>query len=149
MAFRLPVRPPSDPVPEQMQRPSFGERSPDTGKDSAMIKTRTLDTRIMRRTVAVAAMALLAGAALQASARGAEPLSASATPVALLDSSSSSAGHTVFTSRGPAFVTGHVGSMDTVMVPGNGGQGFLSNNGNGSSTLFMPGLPPQAVFTPR
>src|SRR5271165_2175768 len=60
MAFRLPVRPPSDPVPEQMQRPSFGERSPDTGKDSAMIKTRTLDTRIMRRTVAVAAMALLA-----------------------------------------------------------------------------------------
>jgi len=36
-----------------------------------------------------------------------------------------------------------------VSGPGNGAQGFLSNNGNGSSTLFAPGLPPQTVFTPR
>jgi hypothetical protein len=114
-----------------------------------MFKTRALDTRIVRRTVAVAAMALLAGAAVDASARGAEAWTVSPTQVALLGSSSSSAGHTVFTSRGPAFVTGPVGSMDTVMVPGSGTQSFLSNNGNGSSTLFAPGLPPQTVFTPR
>jgi hypothetical protein len=132
-----------------MKGPSFGGLSPDTGKDTDMVKSRTLESRIVRKTVAVAAMALLAGAAVQASARGAEPWSVSATPVALLGSSSSSVGHTIFTSRGPAFVTGHLGSMDTVMRPGNGAQGFLSNNGNGSSTLFAPGLPPQTVFTPR
>ena len=114
-----------------------------------MIRTRVLDSRIARRTVAVAAMALLAGAAVLAAARGAEPWSVSATPAALLGSSSSSAGQSVITSRGQAFITGNVGSMDTVMLPGVGGQGFLSNNGNGSGTLLMPGLPPQTVFTPR
>jgi hypothetical protein len=112
-----------------------------------MFKTRALDPRIARRAVAAAAIALLAGTAVQASARGAEAWSVSATPVAL--SGSSSAGHTIFTSRGPAFVAGHAGSMDTVILPGSGGQGFLSNNGNGSSTLFSPGLAPQTVFTPR
>jgi hypothetical protein len=39
--------------------------------------------------------------------------------------------------------------MDTVTLPGSGTQGFLANNGNGSSTLFTPGGAPQTVFTPR
>ena len=111
-----------------------------------MIKTRALDWRNMPRTVAVAAMVLLAGAGVQASA--AAPSTASAIPVAFLGSSPS-LGQPVFTSRGPAFVTGHVGSMDTVMLPGRGGQGFLMNNGNGSSTIFATGSIPQTVITPR
>jgi hypothetical protein len=114
-----------------------------------MIKTHALDLRIMPRVVAVAAMALLAAAGVQASAWGAEAGSASAIPVALLGSPSSSFGHSVITSRGPAFITGHVGSMDTVALPGSGAQGFLMNNGNGSSTLFTPGGIPQTLITPR
>ncbi|MGD0434682.1 MAG: hypothetical protein ABSA58_26695 [Acetobacteraceae bacterium] len=113
-----------------------------------MTKTHALDLRIMPRAVAIAAMALLAAAGVQASAWGAEPGSASVIPVALLGSPSSSTGQSVVTSRGPAFITGHVGSMDTVMLP-SGGQGFLMNNGNGSSTLFAPGGIPQTLISPR
>ena len=114
-----------------------------------MIKTLALERRIMPRAVAVAAMALLAGAGVQAWAWGAEPYAASATQVALLGASSPSTGQSVITPRGPAFVTGHVGSMDTVTLPGTGGPGFLMNNGNGSSTLFAPGSVPQTVISPR
>jgi hypothetical protein len=39
--------------------------------------------------------------------------------------------------------------MDTVALPGSGGQGFLVNNGNGTSTLFAPGGVPQTVVNPR
>jgi hypothetical protein len=112
-----------------------------------MIKTRALDWRRMPSTVAVTAMVLLAGASVQALA--AEPVTATATPVAFFGSSPSSMGHSVITSRGPAFVGGHVGSMDTFSLPGGGGQAFLMNNGNGSSTVFAPGLTPQTVITPR
>ena len=110
-----------------------------------MNKTLSLNWR-MPRTVAVAAMVLLVGAGVQAAARASEPASASAIQVQF--TGSSSAGHSIITSRGPAFVTGHVGSMDTVMLPGSGAPGFLANNGNGSSTLFTPGGAPQTVFTP-
>jgi hypothetical protein len=96
----------------------------------------------MIKTLALAAMAVLAVPAAHA-------WSASPTPVAFFGSPSSSAGHSVFTSRGPAFVTGHAGSMDTITLPGAGGQGFLMNNGNGSSTVFAPGAVPQTVITPR
>ena len=82
-------------------------------------------------------------------AAAAEPVTASAIPVAFVGSSPSSMGHSVITSRGPAFVGGHVGSMDTFSLPGGGGQAFLMNNGNGSSTVFAPGLTPQTVITPR
>jgi hypothetical protein len=136
-------------VPGHMKHPSSGGSSLNAGKDTDMTKTHALDLRIMPRAVAVAAMALLlAAASVRASAWGAEPGSVSAIPVALLGSSSTP-GHSFITSRGPAFITGHVGSMDTVMLPGSGAQGFLMDNGNGSSTLFAPGGAPQTVISPR
>lgn len=58
-------------------------------------------------------------------------------------------GQTIATSRGPAFITGNVGSMQTTTLPGGAGQGLLSNNGNGTSTLSVPGGLPQVVATPR
>jgi hypothetical protein len=141
-----PARFPSDRRPEQMKRPSSGEPRSNSGKDTDMFKSRAHDWRIMPRTVALAAVVLLGAAGVRASA--AMPGTASAIPVALFGSSPS-VGQPVFTSRGPAFVTGHVGSMDTVMLPGTGGQGFLMNNGNGSSTIFATGSIPQTVMTPR
>lgn len=58
-------------------------------------------------------------------------------------------GSTFETARGPGFVTGSVGSMETTTIPGSPGQGFLTNNGNGTSTLIVPGGLPQVVATPR
>jgi hypothetical protein len=53
------------------------------------------------------------------------------------------AGQSVLTSRGPAFITGHLGSFATTTLPGSDGQGFLMNNG--TSTLIVPGGAPQVV----
>jgi hypothetical protein len=53
------------------------------------------------------------------------------------------------TSRGPAYITGNFGSMQTTTIPGTGAQGLLMNNGNGTSTLLAPGQLPQVVGTPR
>jgi hypothetical protein len=114
-----------------------------------MNNTRALDWRTMSRTVALAAIALLAGSGVQARARGVPSYAAPPTSLALPGSSSVSIGQSIVTSRGPAFVTGNVGSMATIALPGSGGQGFLMNNGNGSSTLFAPGAVPQTLITPR
>jgi hypothetical protein len=100
----------------------------------------------MWRPVALAAIALLAGSGAQAWARG---VASYATPPTSFGSSSLSTGQSIITSRGPAFVTGNAGSMNTIALPGGGGQGFLMNNGNGSSTLIAPGTVPQTVITPR
>ncbi len=53
------------------------------------------------------------------------------------------------TSRGPAYITGSFGSMQTTTIPGSPGQGLLMSNGNGTSTLIAPGQLPQVVGTPR
>jgi hypothetical protein len=53
------------------------------------------------------------------------------------------------TPRGTGVVTGQVGSMATTTVPGSGRQGLLMNNGNGTSTLIVPGGAPDIVVTPR
>jgi hypothetical protein len=53
------------------------------------------------------------------------------------------------TPRGPGFVTGSDGSMATTTLPGSARQGFLLNNGNGTSTLIVPGGPSEVVATPR
>src|ERR1700712_782658 len=59
------------------------------------------------------------------------------------------AGQAVFTPRGPAFTTGSVGRMQTTTLPGGAGQGLLSNNGNGTSTLTGPGGIVTTIPTPR
>lgn len=60
-----------------------------------------------------------------------------------------SPGASVVTPRGPAVVTGRLGSMAVTTLPGAGGAGLLTNNGNGTSTLTTPGGIPQTVPTPR
>jgi hypothetical protein len=68
---------------------------------------------------------------------------------ALINVQASMPGQSFLTSRGPAFVTGNLGTMQTTTIPGSGGEGFLMNNGNGTSTLLTPGGLPQTVATPR
>jgi hypothetical protein len=115
-----------------------------------VIKTLIPDLRIVHKPTAVIAATLLVALCGQALAQGAEPLAASTTQVAFTGSQgSSTAGQSVITSRGPAYITGHIGSMETTTMPGSGGQGFLMNNGNGTSTLIVPGGVPQTVVTPR
>jgi len=58
-------------------------------------------------------------------------------------------GSSVPTSGGPALVTGTSGAAQTIMVPGSPTGGWLMNNGNGTSTLVVPGSVPQLVPTPR
>jgi hypothetical protein len=51
------------------------------------------------------------------------------------------AGQPVITGGGRTVVTtGRIGSMQTTTLPGGAGQGFLMNNGNGTSTLIGPGI---------
>jgi hypothetical protein len=114
-----------------------------------MIKTLEHDFRIVRRPAAIIAMAVLVGLCGQAEARAAEPLSAFGTPGAFAAPQGSTTGQSVITSRGPAFVTGNFGSLETTTLPGSGAQGFLMNNGNGTSMLTVPGGVPQTVLTPR
>ena len=35
------------------------------------------------------------------------------------------------------------------MIPGSATGGTVTNNGNGTSTLMVPGRPPEAIPTPR
>jgi hypothetical protein len=51
--------------------------------------------------------------------------------------------------RGSEIVSGNIGPMATNTLPGSGGEGFLMNNGNGTTTLLLPGGVPQVVTTPR
>jgi hypothetical protein len=102
-----------------------------------VIKSHEFNTSTARRARTAIAAALLAGLCGPALARGSEPAAYGVTNAALL------------TSRGPAMVTGHIGSMETTMLPGSGGQGMLMNNGNGSSMLLAPGHAPEMVITPR
>ena len=101
------------------------------------------------RFVAAFAAVLLAGVGNQAQAWAAAPVSGLATQAAFLGSPGPAPGQSVITSRGPAFITGQLGSLETTTLPGSGGQGFLMGNGNGTSTLIVPGGVPQVVATPR
>jgi hypothetical protein len=58
-------------------------------------------------------------------------------------------GQAMLTPRGPAFTTGNFGNMQTTTLPGGAGQGLLTNNGNGTSTLIGPGGAVTTVPTPR
>jgi len=114
-----------------------------------MTKTLKPELGIVREPAAAIAAALLVGLCGPAWAQGGGPLPASATQVAFLGSQGPTGGQSVFTSRGPAIVTGRLGAMETTTLPGRGGQGLLTNNGNGTSTLIVPGGMPQTVETPR
>jgi hypothetical protein len=114
-----------------------------------MVKSLRHELPFVRISAAVVAMTLLLGLCDQAWASGAGSLSAPATQIAFLDSQGPTGGQSAFTMRGPAFVTGHLGSMETTTLPGSGGQGLLMNNGNGTSTLIVPGGIPQTIATPR
>ena len=83
-----------------------------------------------------------------AAATGLSPALA-AEPSFLGGSSSPNIGAPVATSRGFGVVTGTLGSTGITSIPGSGGQGFLENNGNGTSTLIVPGGTPQVVPTPK
>jgi hypothetical protein len=58
-------------------------------------------------------------------------------------------GRMVITPRGPVVTTGRVGQMETTTLPGSAGQGLLMDNGNGTSTLIVPGAPSETVATPQ
>jgi hypothetical protein len=110
--------------------------------------TRTLknDFRIVYRPAAFFVVLLLAGMCGQASAQAAGLL---AMHGASVGSEEPTVGQPVFTPSGPVVVTGNLGSVETTTLPGSAGTGFLENNGNGVSTLIVPGGPPQVVPTPR
>lgn len=114
-----------------------------------MTKALKNDFRILQRPAAVMALALLAGMSGLASAQAAEPLSGPVTQAAFLDSDGPMAGQSLMTSHGAAVVTGNIGSMETTTLPGSGGSGLLMSNGNGTSTLIVPGGVPQVIATPR
>jgi hypothetical protein len=63
--------------------------------------------------------------------------------------SAAHAGQGVVTPRGPVFTTGQFGNMQATTLPDEAGQGFLVNNGNGTSTLTGPGGVVTTVPTPR
>jgi hypothetical protein len=108
-------------------------------KEADMTKTIGSELRKRRLAAAVLVAGLLAGTGGQA---WAAPSYQTTVP-------GPGAGRSFETSRGPAFITGSVGSMETTTLPGSVGQGLLMNNGNGTSTLLVPGGVPQVVATPR
>jgi hypothetical protein len=114
-----------------------------------VVKTLKHELPLVRISTAIVTMTLLVGLCSQAWASGADALSAPATQVAFLGSQGPTAGQSAFTMRGPAFVTGHLGSMETTTLPGSSGQGLLMNNGNDTSASIVPGGIPQTIATPR
>lgn len=105
--------------------------------------------RAARPHVAAAAIVLMTGLCGPAVASSVEPIAAFGMSEPLMSSQAPAVGQTVLTPRGPAFVTGQIGSFATITLPGSGGQGLLINNANGTGTLFVPGSVPQTVITPR
>jgi hypothetical protein len=55
----------------------------------------------------------------------------------------------ILTPRGPALITGTPGGPQSVMIPGSPIPGMLLNNGNGTSTIMIPGGTSQVAPTPR
>jgi hypothetical protein len=53
------------------------------------------------------------------------------------------------TSRGSGLVSGSAGSPRSVMIPGSPVPGMLLDNGNGTSSIMVPGGTTQVVPTPR
>jgi hypothetical protein len=98
------------------------------------------------RTAAILALVLAAGMCGQGPAQATELLGMQGP---FVGSEGPTVGQPVFTPNGPGIVTGNLGSLETTTLPGSAGTGFLENNGNGTSTLIVPGGPSQVVPTPR
>jgi hypothetical protein len=59
-----------------------------------------------------------------------------------------SAPRTATTSGGSGLLTGN-GNNPNVMIPGSPVPGTLYNNGNGTSSVIIPGAPSEVIPTPR
>ena len=68
---------------------------------------------------------------------------------ALAQTPSSASPSSITTSRGPGLVTGTTGSPESVILLGYPVNGTLMNNGNGTSTMMVPGQFSGAVPSPR
>ena len=110
---------------------------------------KALKVRQSARIAMLVASASLVGLGGPALAAGAHPASAMSGASAFPSVQGPTLDRPVLTSRGPAFITGHIGSLDTTTIPGSTAQGLLINNGNGTSTLIATGSTPQIVATPR
>lgn len=55
----------------------------------------------------------------------------------------------VTTSRGAGLVTGGPGAPQMIMIPGSAVPGMMLNNGNGTSSIMVPGGATEVVPTPR
>jgi hypothetical protein len=53
------------------------------------------------------------------------------------------------TTRGPGLLSAGAGSTQSIMIPGSPVPGTVFDNGNGSSTMMVPGSVPQVIITPR
>jgi len=51
--------------------------------------------------------------------------------------------------RGPNLVTGTPGARQTIVIPGSPVPGTLYDNGNGTTTVLVPGGASQVIPTPR
>jgi hypothetical protein len=130
-------------------QPSARPRSRGFRKDIDMTRSFMRANPLARTRVAAIAIGVLVGLCGQASANGVEPVAALGTSGTLMGSQTPTAGQSFLTFGGPAFITGQTGSFATTTLPGSAGQGLLFNNGNGTSTLVMPGGVPQTVPTAR
>jgi hypothetical protein len=78
------------------------------------------------------------------------PFAVAALPSLLLAATPASAGPNSFTtSRGPAFISGNVGSVQTTTIRGSSTQSLLTSNYNETSTPLVLGALLQAVATRR
>lgn len=97
----------------------------------------------------VAVLAVTAGAAVAQTASSGMAAAPSALGMAAAPPALGVAPSSVTTSRGPGLVTGTPGLPQTIMIPGSAVPGMLLDNGNGTSSVMVPGGPSQLIPTPR
>jgi hypothetical protein len=91
-------------------------------------------------------MALATVLSLSAGSSFAQSYKTLATP---LNGDAPHAGQAVVTPLGPIFTSGQFGNVQTTPLPGGAGEGFLIDNGNGTSTLTGPGGTVTVVPNPK
>lgn len=100
------------------------------------------------RLVAATVLAALAGPAIaQVPPAGGAP--GFQAPVQTPSPSPVVAPPSVTTPRGSGLVTGSPGGPQMIMIPGSPVPGMMMNNGNGTSTIMVPGSASEVVPTPK